>query len=310
MSYNESESTSSTIDSSSEENETYIRLKTPKKRKYQRSLHHGITKKMANYFKVTPEKSCADRGYLSRSNDQPRTFYRANPDLEFNDQVSYRSDNNSSQESSLITDTNTDSCSNSQLSSAESDVDFESSDDSTSSSENVSFSDVNESTNVYATTGFKDAGKEEMDIPLYEGCRQTQKSAYIMIMLFVMHNSLSNEAFSGLLQLISSFLPESAKFTKSVYKIKETLKSTVEFQKPIKHIYCEECQHYCENGEMCENAACNLDNGRPIGSRLLEFVDLNVEQQIKDLFKGDYNYIIMIHIFHLSSVMNMFYYIT
>lgn len=267
---------SSTI-TSSDESEAELRLfsfQTPKKRKYKRTLHHGISKKMASYFGVSPgkatdlrpssiEQSTSEHVHnITENDDRQGTFMR--------EQFS---------ESSSVRSTDSD-CTSTSQGSDDSDV-------STCSSDLSSDRDLSSSSETSSTCPeqnySKEGRNETLDDFIFEGCRHTQRSAYTMIMLFVMQNSLTNEAFSRLLVLISSFLPESAtdRFTQSIYKLKETLKSAIGFQEPKVHQYCEECQQYCRE-EFCGNDVCRGGNN----GRLLEFVDLQVEQQLKDLFKG------------------------
>jgi len=103
-----------------------------------------------------------------------------------------------------------------------------------------------------------------------------------MIMLFVMKHSLSRDAFSDLLMLIESHLPKSATFTTSVYKIKETLKESTEFQEPLIHKYCGGCQQYLGIDETCTHAVCRRNK-----LNVEKFYDLKLLDQLKTLFQGN-----------------------
>ncbi|XP_048246521.1 uncharacterized protein LOC125377412 [Haliotis rufescens] len=66
----------------------------------------------------------------------------------------------------------------------------------------------------------------------------------------------------------------------SVYKIKDQLRKSVESKQPTVHFYCETCQIEIPAGE---NRCQHCDE-----SSVLEYHNLDVEQQIKDLFKDEH----------------------
>jgi len=281
--YESSDSSSEFGDRQSGTNER--EFQTPKKRKYRRSLHYGLSNKRANYHKVTPEKSASLHSFEHRDNFQGEN----NPKVSSN---SPEYDYDSCSSYSLSQSSITSSASGDVFLSTTSDHAF----DSDGSDASV-FNTFTDSDSVpeqsYDFVGEEKSRQE----PLYEGCKLSEHTAYTMIMLFVHKHSLSNEAFSDLLLIISAHLPQSAKFAKSTYKVKEILKTTIGFQEPILHHYCDICQRYCQDGNICENEACRRNN-----SRMREFHDLRLEDQLKDMLKGLLYIVLYINIFELNML--------
>lgn len=251
-------SSSCSIDDTTE-SDSDIQFQTPQKKKrkeYRRSIHHGLSVRRANHYDVTPEKQT-----FSVRSDQHRPsqayFSSAMPDNNAID--------NKDVSDIELEDPDTSSISGSSESSIDSD-----------SPDSMTLSESDEETRP----------KRNSDRPLFEGSHHTLLSAFTMVMLFVLKHSLSRDAFSDLLHLISSLLPETAGFTTSVYKIKETLKSSLNFQEPILHMYCESCEKYCQDGNQCVNAVCQRN---AYGTKMLQFHDLQFLKQLKNLFEGLYN---------------------
>lgn len=233
-----SSSSGCNIDDSSSDTE----LRTPKKKRYKRSLHHGLSRRMAVHHKHVPPR-------ITNSSS--------------NFALTIETDNNIADISS----------------SSPSDYsDLQSSSDISTSDTSSICSSTSEDEHPLK---YEKAAEPEEDRPLYDGSYHTAQSSSTAIMLFVMKHSLSREAFSDLLLLISSHLPETTFFTKSVYKLKETLKSSIGFQEPIVHHYCQACQMLCQDENTCNNVDCQRNN-----SKTLEFHDLQIEEQLKTMFKG------------------------
>ena len=120
---------------------------------------------------------------------------------------------------------------------------------------------------------------------LYSGCNHTFFTSYMMVMLFVQKHSLSKEAFTDLLRLISTHLPSNTKYSKSVYKVKDFLKNHVQLKEATEHKYCDHCcQILPPNVDSCPSAKC-LQSRK---AKVLEFHDLHLDQQLRDLFQGTY----------------------
>lgn len=94
--------------------------------------------------------------------------------------------------------------------------------------------------------------------------------------------SLSNDAFSDLLELIESHLPVPSSFSTSVYRVKETLKQSTGFQEPCIHFYCEGCQEILHENEPCGKVSCRRHN-----SKVKEYHDLRIVDQLKSLFRDE-----------------------
>ena len=73
-------------------------------------------------------------------------------------------------------------------------------------------------------------------------------------MLFVTKRGMCTEGFTEMHEKGSDLLSASASFTKSEYKVKETLKTCNNFQEPVTHNYCETCQDLLELYFLDNNA--------------------------------------------------------
>ena len=135
--------------------------------------------------------------------------------------------------------------------------------------------DVKDDTSRYTYTTADEARK-----PIYKGYSHSLLTSYTSVMLFVTKHSLSKEAFSDLLLLIATHLPVSNVYTKSIYKVKEFLKDFIDVKEPELHSLCENC-HQILDGKPCTSIHC-----RRINAKTLEFHDLHLQDQLKDLFKG------------------------
>lgn len=107
----------------------------------------------------------------------------------------------------------------------------DSSDTNTTDSDFDSTSDSEANSEKNPTYSEEEIDDEEeldfLDVPLFEGCKHSIKSAYILILLFVMKNFTLREGFSDLLLLIKDLLPTSVKFTISVEQDFKNQKSTI-----------------------------------------------------------------------------------
>ena len=160
--------------------------------------------------------------------------------------------------------------------------------DNLTSSSNLPFSENSSDLSISDTNESFDSG-EEHEMPdyknsdelLYCGSSHTRLTSFVSIMLYVMKHSVTKEGFSDLLMLIQSHLPKSCPFTTSVYRLKEFLKSYLDFQEPEKHYLCTTCGDILQEGKQCEKRSCRLLN-----SKSNTFHDLRLEVQLGKLFKG------------------------
>ena len=136
--------------------------------------------------------------------------------------------------------------------------------------------------NTYEFTNENNLHKSE---PLYDGASHSVFTSYVSIMLFVMKHSLTRDAFSDLLYLIDTHLPKGSKFTSSVYRLKQVLKTLIGFEEPVKRFFCEICGVALPGGgEHCQKPSCMRAT-----SKALVFHDLRLEKQLAELFKGNYD---------------------
>lgn len=221
-----------------------------KKKKYRSSLHHGLSKDRLRYYKQHRIKKS------SESTGAVQSYYSKDP--VYSDSIS---DNLSS------SSTSTDSSETDSLSTTE---DSDESDASSSST----------SANAESDSPSSDS-RDNSHVPLFDGCCHSTFSLYVMIMLFVIKHSLSKEAFSDLLHIISSVLPVTSKFSTSVYKLKETLKNGLGYVQPMIHKFCESCQQLMNEEDTCKNPVCRMNK-----AQVLTFYGLRLLDQLKSLFKG------------------------
>lgn len=282
MSWDHSDSSSPTtsssdetddIDDSSDSRKSINPQKRKKRGKYKRALHYGFDKGRSYYHnmpcesdknqtkKPCPSNSTENVEFLDQQNDL--TFMHDHDDVDNDGEMQNYSSSSLTSNESEFSDTN----------------------DSIDIS-NTSESDFANSSELGSFTSFSDSDDDQSSgfrQPLYENSRQTVHSSYTLIMLFVMKHSLSRDAFSDLLNLISSHLPEPSKFTTSVYKVKETLKKGTGFKEPVIHYYCGGCQEYLHEDKTCEKVICKRND-----SKVEEFYDLQILDQLNSLFKGNF----------------------
>lgn len=116
---------------------------------------------------------------------------------------------------------------------------------------------------------------------IFEGCAHTHLSSYTMVMMLVMKHSLTRQAFTDILSLISSHLPPNTTYETSTYKVKDFLKSRMDSHTCTKQPFCEEC-HRLLSADQRTCVEC--DNG----TAPLDFYDLNLKSQLSKILQGSY----------------------
>ena len=269
-------STSSITESDSTEN--YGRntsfLETPRKKRYSKSIKHGLSQKRARY-------------HLKSSSTNGSFQIASSSKSEFSDTANHSSTACFDEQQQALhilsdsspTDLEQDSRSNSYIESDDSIFSEWSSSEESSSDSFVSMSYPHEEGNGAIDDESRNMGAEAQK-PIYEGCNHSLLTSYTSVMLFVMKHSLSKEAFTDLLLLIATHLPVSCAYSKSIYRVKEFLKDFIDVKEPKTHIMCENC-HQILDGEHCTSIHC-----RNKGAKILEFHDLHLQDQLKNLFRG------------------------
>ncbi|XP_021364208.1 uncharacterized protein LOC110457319 [Mizuhopecten yessoensis] len=271
----ESCSSTSTDSDSSTDDRGHLLLTPVKKRTYKSAIFHGISTKRARYHKVAPEK----RGSSNISYENWK-FVADADGKQTENSASLVLDEGTENDANLIHDERINSFSDTtDTDEAQEDLSYLSSSSSSSDSELES---DNESLSTGQQENTWEAEQENTNPPLYEGCKHTKFSAYSMVMLFVTKRGLCREGFTELLEIIADLLPPSTSFTTSVYKVKDLLKTGINFQEHSTHYFCERCQGLLEDGNPCKNDLCQREE-----SRTLEFCDLNFIEQLKQMFKDD-----------------------
>ncbi|CAC5355787.1 unnamed protein product [Mytilus coruscus] len=284
----------------SDSDSDHMEYRTPKKKRYRSSIHHGFSKRTAKYHKVSPDKYCrsntsrSTRPLLSKqhldkshgtANSHSQKVSQDNamqgseidfgqtdePHVHVQEQEIDQGELEESSESCSISLTDEEEASS--LSDI-SELNSSSSDDFLMDHSTTDCSDEN--------SGTENSSRDNVAKPLYDGCELTQYKAYILIMLYVTKNSLSRDGFEELLQMLSVLLPPSSILTTSVYQLKDTLKKNLGYNEPIQHFYCQNCQQLLKDKSKCLRESCQREK-----AQVLEFYDLGMTQQLKNFFQDD-----------------------
>ena len=253
---------------------------TPRKKRYMKSIKHGLSKKRARYHShdaiTNAERTDIETNSYSYSVSQNIADYDSNASFETQSLDTLSSDSDSSFTDLELSDIYTES------------------DDSTSFLEWSSSGENTCDTSFQSSSEQKDENSGDAQEHIYKGCRHSLLTSYTMVMLFVMKHSLSKEAFADLLLLIATHLPVSSVYSKSIYKLKEFLKDFIKIKEPKVHIMCEIC-HQLLDGEYCTSTLCRGRN-----AKTLEFHDLHLMDQLRDLFQGLYFIEVFVYIHYLT----------
>lgn len=114
--------------------------------------------------------------------------------------------------------------------------------------------------------------------PLYQGSTISKILSCVLIVSFVLKHNLSKAAWADLLRLFTALLGDRCKQTfQSVYKMKLMMKEYFGSKEPTKINYCSNCLQAVE-ADKCPNAKCSK-------AGLSSFLDLHLQEKIKDLFR-------------------------
>lgn len=114
--------------------------------------------------------------------------------------------------------------------------------------------------------------------PLYEGSNVSIFDSHVLCLQLALKHSLTDKAFSDVLQLVSAHLPDTSKSPKSVYLLKKFFLNLFPQVTPIVHAYCSFCLKSWQDGlDVC----CDR------GSRE-EFISLPIKPQLKRIMEGIY----------------------
>lgn len=114
--------------------------------------------------------------------------------------------------------------------------------------------------------------------PLYQGSTISKILSCVLIVSFVLKHNLSKTAWTDLLRLLTVLLGDRCRQTfQSVYKMKLIMKDYFGSTEPTKINYCTNCLQAVKD-DKCPNATCSK-------AGLSSFLDLHLEEKIKDLFR-------------------------
>lgn len=115
------------------------------------------------------------------------------------------------------------------------------------------------------------------EMPLYQGSAISKILSCVLVVSFVLKHNLSAAALADLLRLLTTFLGDQCRQTfQSVYKMKLIMKEYFGSKEPTKINYCTNCLQAVE--DKCPNTKCSK-------AGMLSFLDLHLEEKIKDLFR-------------------------
>ena len=114
--------------------------------------------------------------------------------------------------------------------------------------------------------------------PLFQGSTISKILSCVLIVSFVSKHNLSKAAWADLLRLLTALLGDRCRQTfQSVYKMKVIMKEYFGSKEPTKINYCTNCLLAVKT-DKCPNAKCSK-------AGLSSFLDLHLEEKIKDLFR-------------------------
>ena len=115
--------------------------------------------------------------------------------------------------------------------------------------------------------------------PLYKESKMSVFDAYLMLFHYATKHSLTQRAFTELLQLTSAFLPTSVPIPRSVHRLKQLFYDIFPHSHPSMHFYCDVCLASVTQGSVCATVGCY---GRRHGS----FLTMSFGPQIKKMMEG------------------------
>ena len=162
----------------------------------------------------------------------------------------------------------------------ESDGDYESSITSESVDESLSsMSEVSDLSDVDVAD--VDGGQQSDSDPLYDGASISVFESYILCFQYAVRHSLTNVAFTELLQLISAHVPQSRVPT-SVYRLKKFFLSILPQGRCKTHDYCADCHQLLLDDET----TCDTDDCQNRSSSIKQFITIPLHAQLKRLMEG------------------------
>lgn len=122
--------------------------------------------------------------------------------------------------------------------------------------------------------------------PLYENAPLTILDSYLLLYQYALKNSLTKEAFSGLISLVAAHLPPNAKAATSMYRLKKFFDEKLSQVQSCHHSYCTKCL------ALLEDAECKNDCGETIH----QFLEVSLEIQLKTKLESKFHCILS-HVF-------------
>ena len=114
---------------------------------------------------------------------------------------------------------------------------------------------------------------------LYEGAPITAFESHMLCFQFAVRHSLTNVAFTELLQLVGAHLPQ-CNVPTSVYRLKKFFLDLFPHAKCCTHDYCTDCHRLLKPNQLCQTAGCGSLNSD-------QFISIPLESQLKQLIKGE-----------------------
>lgn len=121
--------------------------------------------------------------------------------------------------------------------------------------------------------------------PLYTGAPAdlTESTATLLLFRYSVKHSLTEQALSDLLNLLSVFLPKDAKFPKSIHRLKKYFLKKHKEKQPLLQPYCKVCHRILKEKELC---IC--------GKGISYFITVPLGAQLKARLESKYHSLVML----------------
>ena len=117
--------------------------------------------------------------------------------------------------------------------------------------------------------------------PLYQDTPLTAYHSNLLLFQYALRHSLTNKAFTELLQLMSVHLPPGSKVPKSVHHLKRSFLEAYPEAEAVKHFFGQYCQQPLPtDASVCTGSGC------PGGDSLAVFITVGLGPQIKRKLEG------------------------
>ena len=134
-------------------------------------------------------------------------------------------------------------------------------------------------------------GANPISSPLYDNAEITVFESHLLCFQFSIKHSLTSEAFSELLQLLTAHLPSSSMAPKSIYRLKSFFVDLFPHASPTIHPYCAVCLSLLSEEGFCSTEGCQAGEKE-------EFISIALAPQLRRIFEGIADYVATTACYH------------